>query len=127
MKTAIRLIASPRSFLTISSGILTIPSVGSFPAPGVYRVLPQSGTADDLIQINGGIGHEELIMLRVNTVGHVITVIHTPPNLRLATATFLLNSVYDHIAFRSPAAKRLGGRDAQQYSALSSVCGLSLW
>ena len=104
MAMGTRLIAPPRSCCRSARGIITIPSSGSSPAPGVYRVLPESGTADDLIQINGGLGHEEWILLRVAGVGNVITVIHTPPNLRMATTTFLLNSVYDHIAFRSPAA-----------------------
>ena len=88
--------------LTINAGAITIPSSGGSPAPGVYHILPQSGAADDLTQINGAIGHEELIVLRTHNVGDVITVIHTPPNLRLATATFVLNSIYDHIALRSP-------------------------
>jgi hypothetical protein len=88
--------------LTITGGAITIPSSGVYPAPGVYHILPESGTADDLTHINGAIGHEELIVLRTHTVGHVITVYHTVPNLRLATATVLLNSIYDHIAFRSP-------------------------
>lgn len=83
--------------LTINSGIITVDG------PGVYRILPQSGTADDLTQINGAIGHEEPIILRLNTVGHVITVIHTPPNLRLSPATFIMDSIYDTIGFRSPA------------------------
>lgn len=82
---------------TIVSGVITVDG------PGVYRILPESGTADDLTQINGAIGHEEPIILRVNTVGHVITVINTLPNLRLATTSFLLNSIYDTIEFRSPA------------------------
>ena len=89
--------------LTISNGIITIPSVGVYPAPGVYYVLPESGTADNLTQINGALGQEEWIMLRTATVGHIITVIHTPSNLLLATDTFLLNSIYDAIAFRSRA------------------------
>ena len=89
--------------LTISSGVITIPSSGTSPAPGVYRILPQSGTADDLTQINGALGHEELITLRLNTNGHIITLIHTPGNLRLSTASFVLDSIYDSISFKSPA------------------------
>ena len=91
--------------LTITGGVITIPSSGLFPAPATYRLLPESGTADDLTQINGALGHEEEIVLRVHTVGHVITVINTPPNLCLDSQgpTFLLDSVKDHISFRSPA------------------------
>jgi hypothetical protein len=89
--------------LTISGGIITIPSVNPFPAPGVYQIVPASGTTATLTQINGAMGKEEEITLRLSTVGHVVTVTRTPPNLRMSVPSFVMDSIYDSISFRSSA------------------------
>lgn len=82
--------------LPIVSGAITITG------PGTYRLQPETGTTDDLTTINGGVGHEWAIKLRVATVGHVITVKHsTGTGVYLAGgADFLLNSVRDMIVLQ---------------------------
>ena len=81
---------------TIASGTITIDG------PGVYRLETESGTTDDLTSILGGIGHEEPIILVLNTPGRVITVKHTPPNLLLQNgADLILSTVNDSIELRS--------------------------
>jgi hypothetical protein len=79
--------------LTITNGSITITG------PGVYRVDPEGGAStDDLTAITGGLGHEWEVTLCLNTAGRVITVRHTPPNLKLQNgADFILNSVDDTI------------------------------
>jgi hypothetical protein len=72
--------ASFREFVTatISSDTLTIPGSGR------YKVLPQSGTSDQItsIVLSGENVEGASIMLRPQTAGHTITLVHNT-NLRL--------------------------------------------
>jgi hypothetical protein len=71
--------------------------------PGIYQVETFGGNSTGAItSILGGLGHEEPIILRLNTSGRVITVTHTAPNLVLQnSADFLLNSPNDSLELRS--------------------------
>src|SRR5262245_28430734 len=85
--------------LTISAGIITVSG------PGTYRVEVESGTTDDVTQINGSVGHEWLVTFRLNTGGRTIRFLHTPGSgLYLAGGTnpglFTLDSVRDTISFQ---------------------------
>lgn len=85
---------APR-ILTIMGGMIEVNG------PGTYRLAPESGTSDVLTTINGGIGHEEPIELCLNTAGHTITIVHTPPNLNMAPpGDFILNGKHDSIEFK---------------------------
>ena len=83
--------------LTISSGAITVTG------PGTYHVLPESGAADDLTTINGALGREWRIVICTQTTGHQITVVRGT-NLRMATASFLLDGLDDSITFQDRAA-----------------------
>ncbi len=82
---------------TIATGIITVNG------PAVYRIETEGAAAmDDLTSILGGLGHEEPIILTLNTPGQVITIKHTPPNLLLQNgADMILSTVNDTIEFRS--------------------------
>lgn len=70
--------------LTIASGAITI-------TRSVHPVIPESGTADDLNTINGGVTGQ-VLTLRPSAVGHVITLRRTGGNIRLdASADKVLN------------------------------------
>jgi hypothetical protein len=82
--------------LTIASGAVTVTG------PKTYRVAPEGGIADNLTAINGGLGHEEEITLRLSADGPAVTVKHTPPNLNLVNgADFILNSPNDTFKLQS--------------------------
>lgn len=85
---------TPQQTLTLSSDAVTVTG------RGYYTILPQSGTADDMITINGG-SDGMIIYLRAETASHVITVKETG-NIALVNSQFrmvgredLLTLIYD--------------------------------
>lgn len=73
--------------LTISSGAVTLPSSGSF-----FNILAESGTADDLTDINGTYSDGDVIVIRPDS-GDTITVLETG-NIE-ASGTFTMDAPAD--------------------------------
>jgi len=72
--------SSPQRTLTLATDAVTVS--GS----GYYTILPESGTADDMIAINGG-SDGMIIYVRAETASHVITVKETG-NIALINSQF---------------------------------------
>lgn len=72
--------SNPQQTLTLSSDAVTVT------ASGYYTILPQSGTADDMITING-FSDGMIIYVRAETAGHVITIKETG-NIALVNSQF---------------------------------------
>ena len=76
--------------LTIAGGAITITG------PGTYKVETEGGAStDDLTTINGGLGHEWEVKLRLNTTGRSITVVNSATLALAGGNNFVLNSKKD--------------------------------
>ena len=73
--------------VTISSGAITITQ------PGVYTVTPESGAADELTTINGGLSGYEIWLLAADST-NTITVKHGSDNIQTGY-DFALDHKYD--------------------------------
>ena len=73
--------------VTISGGAITITN------PGVYTVTPESGAADELTTINGGLSGYEIILFAVDST-NTITAKHGADNIQIG-ADFNLDHEYD--------------------------------
>jgi hypothetical protein len=92
-----------KSFYRASVSV-TITAGGAIiiPGSGRYKVLPNSGTADNLstITLTGEVVEGTLIELRTEITGHIITLLHGA-NLHLPNGYNVdLNSVFSYIRLR---------------------------
>ena len=86
-------LAYQQSALTIASGAVTATKT-------YHNLLPESGTADDLDNINGGEQAGQVLFIRNQTGTNTITIKHNTGNIRLNNSTdFAMNASTDHIMF----------------------------
>jgi parallel beta-helix repeat protein len=81
--------STPQRTLTLASDIVTVS--GS----GYYTILPQSGTADDMVTING-FSDGMILYIRAETAAHVITVKETG-NIDLVGGNFAMTGRSDFL------------------------------
>ena len=83
--------------LTISSGTVTLPTVGASNKTSFYRIAPETGTADTLATISGGV-EGDVLLLMSNSSANTITFEHGTGNIYLdGSVNFVANSSRDKL------------------------------